>query len=98
MILGSNGMKMSKSLGNVVNPDECIAQYGADALRLYEMFKGPIDQSLPWSDNGLAGARRFIERVYRLYAESEYKINGLRKMFHLLIEFITQLLKSYRRL
>lgn len=72
MILGSNGEKMSKSRGNTVNPDEVIAEYGADALRLYEMFKGPIDQSLPWSDGGLFGARRFIERVYRLYADAEY--------------------------
>ena len=97
MILGSNGMKMSKSLGNVVNPDECIAQYGADALRLYEMFKGPIDQSLPWSDNGLAGARRFIERVYRLYAESEYKnkwteedVPSLDRIYHATVKKVTE--------
>lgn len=97
MILGSNGMKMSKSLGNVVNPDECIAQYGADALRLYEMFKGPIDQSLPWSDNGLAGARRFIERVYRLYAESEYKnkwteenVSSLDRIYHATVKKVTE--------
>ena len=72
MILGSDGEKMSKSRGNVVNPDDTIAQYGADALRLYEMFKGPIDQSLPWSDEGVNGARRFIERIYRLYTEELY--------------------------
>ncbi len=72
MVLGSNGVKMSKSLGNVVNPDECIEKYGADSLRLYELFKGPIDQSLPWSDEGLAGANRFLNRVYRLYTEPEF--------------------------
>ena len=71
MVLGSDGQKMSKSRGNVVNPDDVIKEYGADALRLYELFKGPIDQSLPWSDNGLAGAKRFIQRVYRLFTDEE---------------------------
>jgi leucyl-tRNA synthetase len=73
MILGSNGVKMSKSLGNVVNPDECVRDYGADSLRLYELFKGPLEQSLPWSDEGLAGANRFLNRVYRLYADTDYR-------------------------
>lgn len=72
MVLGSNGVKMSKSLGNVVNPNECIEEYGADSLRLYELFKGPVDQSLPWSDNGLNGSNRFLNRVYRLYADTDY--------------------------
>lgn len=72
MILGSDGEKMSKSRGNVVNPDDLIASYGADSLRLYELFKGPIDQSLPWSDGGVVGARRFIERVWRLFTEEPY--------------------------
>lgn len=73
MILGSNGEKMSKSRGNVVNPDELIAQYGADALRLYEMFMGPLEASLPWSSQGLEGSRRFLDRVYRLYADEDNK-------------------------
>ena len=72
MILGSNGEKMSKSRGNVVNPDELIIQYGADALRLYEMFMGPLEASLPWSSQGLEGARRYLDRVYRIYSEEEY--------------------------
>ena len=72
MILGSNGEKMSKSRGNVVNPDELIIQYGADALRLYEMFMGPLEASLPWSSQGLEGARRYLDRVYRIYSEKEY--------------------------
>ena len=71
MILGSNGEKMSKSRGNVVNPDELIETYGADALRLYEMFMGPLEASLPWSSQGLEGARRFLDRVYRLYVDDE---------------------------
>jgi len=75
MVLGANGIKMSKSLGNVVNPDKCVEDYGADSLRLYELFKGPIDQSLPWSDDGLAGANRFINRVYRLYADTDLNKN-----------------------
>ncbi len=73
MILGENGVKMSKSLGNVVNPDDVCEQYGADSLRLYEMFMGPLEASLPWSTGGLDGARRFIDRVYRLFVEDEYK-------------------------
>jgi leucyl-tRNA synthetase len=73
MILGENGEKMSKSRGNVVNPDEIIEQYGADTLRLYEMFMGPLEAALPWSNQGLEGARRFLDRVYRLFTETEYK-------------------------
>ena len=72
MILGENGLKMSKSLGNVVNPDEVCMTYGADSLRLYEMFMGPLEASLPWSTGGLEGAKRFIERVYRIFDEEEY--------------------------
>ena len=72
MILGENGEKMSKSRGNVVNPDDVVNKYGADTLRLYEMFMGPLEASLPWSSSGLEGARKFIDRVYRLYTEKEY--------------------------
>ena len=72
MILGENGEKMSKSRGNVVNPDEIIEQYGADTLRLYEMFMGPLEAALPWSNQGLEGSRRFLDRVYRLFTEKEY--------------------------
>ncbi len=73
MILGENGEKMSKSRGNVVNPDDIVKEYGADALRLFEMFAGPLEESFPWSTTGLAGARRFIERVYRLYFDEEFE-------------------------
>ena len=71
MILGSNGEKMSKSRGNVVNPDDVVENYGADSLRLYEMFMGPLEASLPWSDTGLDGAKRYLDRVYRLFTETE---------------------------
>lgn len=72
MILGENGEKMSKSRGNVINPDEIVENSGADSLRLFEMFAGPLEESFPWSTTGLNGARRFIERVYRIYSEEEF--------------------------
>lgn len=66
MILGPNGEKMSKSRGNVVNPDDVIKDWGADSLRLYEMFMGPIDQVKPWQTQGIAGVHRFLKRVWKL--------------------------------
>ncbi|MBN1686533.1 MAG: leucine--tRNA ligase [Spirochaetales bacterium] len=66
MILGEGGVKMSKSLGNVINPDEVVAEYGADSMRLYEMFLGPLEVSKPWSTQGISGVQRFLDRVYRL--------------------------------
>lgn len=71
MILGANNEKMSKSKGNVVNPDDVINQYGADTLRVYEMFMGPLDASIAWSEKGLEGSRRFLDRVWRLYVDEE---------------------------
>ena len=66
MILGENGEKMSKSRGNVVNPDEIVDEYGADTLRLYEMFIGDFEKAAPWSQSSIRGCRRFIERYYNL--------------------------------
>jgi len=66
MILGENNEKMSKSRGNVVNPDEMVDEFGADSLRLYEMFIGDFEKSVPWSYNGIKGCRRFLERVWKL--------------------------------
>ncbi|MCH4056829.1 MAG: leucine--tRNA ligase [Lactobacillaceae bacterium] len=74
MILGDNHEKMSKSKGNVVNPDEVVEQYGADTLRLYEMFMGPLDASISWSEEGLAGSRRFLDRVWRLFIDDDDKV------------------------
>lgn len=71
MILGSNGEKMSKSKGNVINPDDMVKEYGADALRVYEMFMGPIDAAKPWDPNGIDGSKKFLDRVWRLFAESD---------------------------
>ena len=66
MILGSNGEKMSKSKGNVVNPDDVVAEYGADTLRVYEMFMGPFDQTAPWSVDSIRGCSKFLDRVWNL--------------------------------
>ena len=70
MILGENGVKMSKSMGNVINPDDLVESHGADALRVYEMFMGPLDASLPWSTKGMDGARKWLDRVHRLVTDS----------------------------
>ena len=74
MILGENNEKMSKSRGNVVNPDDVVKQYGADTLRLYEMFMGPLDASIAWSENGLEGSRKFLDRVWRLIVDENDKL------------------------
>jgi leucyl-tRNA synthetase len=71
MILGEDGQKMSKSRGNVVNPDDVIIEYGADSLRLYEMFMGPLEQVKPWSMKGVEGVHRFLARVWRLFMEDQ---------------------------
>lgn len=74
MILGENNEKMSKSRDNVVNPDDVINQYGADTLRLYEMFMGPLDASIAWNENGLEGSRKFLDRVWRLIVDENGKM------------------------
>lgn len=71
LILGEDGQKMSKSRGNVVNPDDVIKEYGADSLRLYEMFMGPLEQVKPWSMKGVEGVYRFLGRVWRLFMEEQ---------------------------
>ncbi len=74
MILGENNEKMSKSKGNVVNPDEVVEKFGADTLRMYEMFMGPLDASIAWDENGLEGSRKFLDRVWRLMVDEEGKL------------------------
>ena len=93
MILGTNGEKMSKSKGNVINPDDIVHSHGADSLRLYEMFMGPIDDAKPWSTTGIDGAKRFLERVWRLYTETD-KIQekpnaNLEKVYHFTVKKVT---------
>jgi len=95
MILGSNGIKMGKRYPEfVVNPSDVVEKYGADTLRLYEMFMGPIEADKPWSEQGVEGARKFIDRIYRLYTE-ENKIkaeenNNLVKIYNQTIKKITE--------
>ena len=71
MILGPNGVKMSKSKGNVINPDDMVKQYGTDSLRVYEMFMGPLESDKPWDPNGIDGSKKFLDIVCRLFAESD---------------------------
>ncbi|WP_137602201.1 leucine--tRNA ligase [Paucilactobacillus nenjiangensis] len=74
MILGENHEKMSKSKGNVVNPDDIVNQYGADTLRLYEMFMGPLEESVPWGEKGLHGSYKWIQRIWRLFVDDDNKL------------------------
>ena len=99
MILGENNEKMSKSRGNVVNPDDVVAKYGADTLRLYEMFMGPLDASIAWSENGLEGSRKFLDRVWRLLVDDEDKMRDrittvndgkLTKIYHQTVKKVTE--------
>ena len=76
MILGSDGQKMSKSRGNVVNPDEIVARFGADSLRLYEMFMGPLEKVKPWQTNGVDGVFRFLNRVWNMIIDREDKLDS----------------------
>ena len=93
MILGPNGEKMSKSKGNVINPDDMVKEFGADALRVYEMFMGPIDAAKPWDPNGIDGSKKFLDRVWRLYTESN-KISdkpnkNLDRIYHYTVKKVT---------
>ncbi|MEK4426681.1 leucine--tRNA ligase [Solibacillus sp. FSL K6-1523] len=99
MILGEGNVKMSKSLGNVVNPDDIIESHGADTLRLYEMFMGPLEASIAWSTNGLDGARRFLDRIWRLFITEEGQLTEkvqvsddktLEKVYHQTVKKVTE--------
>lgn len=94
IILGADGEKMSKSRGNTVSPDEVINEYGADALRLYELFKGPLDQGLPWNPNGPSGARKFIERIYRLYVDDSLRSRWTKDDYALLDTIYNQTIEK----
>ena len=93
MILGTNGEKMSKSKGNVINPDDMVKEYGADSLRIYEMFMGPIDAAKPWDPNGIDGSKKFLEKVWRLYVESNKIQNSenknLEREYHYTVKKVT---------
>ena len=93
MILGTNGEKMSKSKGNVINPDDMVKEYGADSLRLYEMFMGPIDAAKPWDPKGIEGSKKFLEKVWRLYIESGKLQNtenkNLERIYHYTVKKVS---------
>ena len=84
---------MSKSKGNVINPDDMVNQYGADALRVYEMFMGPIEAAKPWDPNGIDGSKKFLDRVWRLYTESgkikNEQNSNLEKIYHYTVKKVT---------
>ena len=94
MILGTNGEKMSKSKGNVINPDDMVKEYGADSLRVYEMFMGPIDSTKPWDPNGVEGSKKFLDRVWRLYTETgkikEEENKNLEKTYNYTVMKVTK--------
>lgn len=94
MILGSNGIKMGKRYPEyVVNPNDVVKEYGADTLRLYEMFMGPLEADKPWNSDGVNGAHRFIERIYRLYTEGNIKNlenKNLEKLYHQTVKKVTE--------
>ncbi|MBW5444959.1 leucine--tRNA ligase [Cohnella sp. CFH 77786] len=100
MILGTNNEKMSKSRGNVINPDEIVNEFGADTLRMYEMFMGPLEATKPWNTNGVEGVYRFLSRVWRLFVDDSGKLSGkirnvpgeetFRRTWHRTIKKITE--------
>lgn len=105
MILGANHEKMSKSKGNVVNPDDIVREYGADTLRVYEMFMGPLTQSKPWSEEGITGSRRWLDRVWRLLIDDEGQLRDhvttvnpgdLDKIYHQTVKKVTDNLENMR--
>ena len=92
MILGANGEKMSKSRGNVVNPDDVVREYGADALRVFLMFMGPIEASKPWNEDGLDAAKKFLERFYRIFEDGKVtseNTDSLEKIYNQTVKKVT---------
>ena len=99
MILGSNNEKMSKSRGNVVNPDDIVESHGADALRIYEMFMGPFDGAIAWSTRGLDGTKRWTERVWRLFVEMDVIVKendgSMDYVYHSTVEKVSRDLDNF---
>ncbi|WKZ28564.1 MAG: class I tRNA ligase family protein [Patescibacteria group bacterium] len=96
LILGEDGEKMSKSRGNVVNPDDVIAEHGADAFRLYEMFMGDFEQVKPWSTSGIIGQRRFLERVWKMQSGAAETPAKLRSLLHKTIKKVTEDIEAFK--
>jgi len=97
MILATDGRKMSKRWNNVINPDDIVKNYGADTLRVYEMFMGPFEQSLPWSTESIIGSRRFIDRVYRLQSKitNTKSSLGVEKILHKTIKKVSEDIENF---
>ena len=97
MILAENGEKMSKSKGNVVNPDEVVKEYGADILRMYEMFMGPLEDAKPWNTKGIVGIKRFLERVWSLGHNLDgEKDSELERLLHKTIKKVTKDIEEFK--
>ncbi len=101
LILAEDGRKMSKRWGNVINPDDMIRIFGADALRLYEMFMGPFDQSIAWSSDGIRGMKRFLDRIYKLVSGVRYQVSGnknekIERLLHQTIKKVTEDIENFR--
>ena len=94
MILGENGEKMSKSKGNVINPNDIVKEYGADALRMYEMFMGALKDAKPWNTQNIEGVKRFLNRIFRLYFELDYikdcENTTLEKLYNQTVKIVTE--------
>ncbi len=98
LIMGEDGQKMSKSRGNVINPDDVVSEYGADCLRMYEMFMGPFEDAKPWSTRGIKGIRRFLEKVYMLFEtqNSKPQLKTLEPLLHRTIKKVTEDIESFK--
>jgi leucyl-tRNA synthetase len=100
LILGTDGQKMSKSLGNVVNPDEIIEEYGADSFRMYEMFMGPLEDSKPWNTDGIKGLRRFLDKNWNYFSNVEYNDEGtddkIVSLLHKTIKKVSDDIQNFR--
>ena len=99
MILGENGEKMSKSRGNVINPNEIVEEFGADTLRMYEMFMGPLQDAKPWNSKNIEGTRKFLDRVWRLYTdEKRIKDEGNANLVQVYHQTIKKITEDYEKL
>src|SRR5699024_9511064 len=99
VIIGDGHVKMSRSRGNVINPDDIVEAHDADTLRLYEMFMGPLDADVSWSETGLDGAKRFLDRIWRLFVDENGKLSdkiveeqteALEKTYHQTVKKVTE--------
>jgi len=108
IILAEDGRKMSKSFGNIINPDDVVKEYGADALRMFEMFMGPLEDMKPWNTRGIIGISRFLEKIWQFYGKiklvdcgggkkpCENALNGLPKMLHKTIKKVSEDMENLR--